>query len=170
MMKGVLVLGPESTGTRLLTRILISAGASGEDGHQQAFDAGAVSGELIVWRRSVPHLRQWLDLESMLETLEQYDVCAIVTVRDWWCTEKSQVRNSHVESEAKAAANMARAYREIFSQLANFSIPFSVVVYESLVSYPHSVQKALMEDLGLDFPKQFIQITDENRKYWEASS
>ena len=167
MMKAILILGPEATGTRLLTTILISAGAVGDATHFQPFDDGNISGDLIVWRRSVPHMKKWLNLQDMLESLEGYDVCAVVTVRDWWCTEKSQVRNAHVPNVETAAVNMARSYREIFGQLATFNVPFSVVVYESLVAYPHSVQRALMSDLGLDFPRRFVSVVDGNRKYWE---
>ena len=37
MKKGIIVIGPESSGTRNLTRLLISAGFAGDSGHEQRF-------------------------------------------------------------------------------------------------------------------------------------
>ncbi len=54
-MRAFVVLGHVSSGTRLLTRMLIASGCKGSDGHSQPWDDKLPYDDpLIVWRRSVP--------------------------------------------------------------------------------------------------------------------
>jgi LPS sulfotransferase NodH len=97
-MRGFIVVGAESTGTRLVTKILINMGCAGWDGHFQPFDKEPFgSTDLVVWRRSVPHSGQWLQLPFLVTRLREAkrEVHVVVTVRDWAITAASQVRNKH---------------------------------------------------------------------------
>ena len=61
-----IVLGGESTGTRLVTKLMMQAGCYGEDAHIQSMDGdvkemrwdkikATLKNQPIVWRRSFPH-------------------------------------------------------------------------------------------------------------------
>ena len=95
-----LVLGPESSGTRLMTRILIAAGCAGYDGHDQVFDTALpiADGRPIVWRRSVPHRREWPEIGWMLRLLceQGYTPRIVVMARDWYAMARSQASAGHV--------------------------------------------------------------------------
>lgn len=57
-MRAFVVLGSVSSGTRLLTAMLIDSGCKGSDQHIQPWDVKLpypYDDPLIVWRRSVPH-------------------------------------------------------------------------------------------------------------------
>ena len=79
--RAFLVLGPGTSGMRLMTRLLIAAGCYGDDGDDQRLDHGLPADEaLIVWRRSLPHRGEWPDLRAMIRGLEAagYETTAIV--------------------------------------------------------------------------------------------
>lgn len=167
MSRAFLVLGPESSGTRLLTRVLISAGCLGNDGHEQVFDLGlpAPNGTPIVWRRSVPHRHTPLDLPALLRSLAGYDVSAVITTRDWRAMAQSQVAAPHASSLEQARAQISEAYLSIFSQLKDTRLPFTVASYESLVLHPERAQRALLDELGLPAPSNLVAVSDENEKW-----
>lgn len=163
-MKAFLVLGPESTGTRLMTQILISAGCQGDAGHFQKFDEYIPEVTPIVWRRSYPHFGNWPNLFVMLEELANYECHAIVTVRHPHATERSQVANKHVKTTKIARENVSKAYQRIFMSLSTSGTPFTVIPFESLMLHPAQSQYALFEMLGLS--GQPLAIRDENRKHY----
>src|SRR6266540_4276722 len=107
MKRAYLVLGPESSGTRFVTKLLIDAGCLGDGDHEQRLDKpGDQSRELleeallphdetpIVWRRSYPHGGQWVDISQAVGQLRRkgYDVHAVVTTRDWFPMIQSQLK------------------------------------------------------------------------------
>lgn len=178
--RAFLVFGPESSGTRLMTQILINAGCAGSAGHEQPFDDETYDlhqHPVIVWRRSVPHNGKSLTLSRMYRRLGIYsaDVCAIVMTRDLHCMVQSQIRDcQHANSGIEAQKNVQSAYAEIFSQLDEYSIPFVVVPYESLVLGGDSAQKNLLAYLGLGSDSQspapvFVPVYNGNQKYWQLT-
>ena len=72
-----LVLGGVSSGTRLVTRLLIAAGITGSGDHQQELDKCIQPGlDRIVWRRSYPHgkpnsIERWPDATTMVKSAEE---------------------------------------------------------------------------------------------------
>src|SRR5689334_10866113 len=111
------VLGPEATGNRVLTAALARAGCVGQKDwkdHSQilddscqcsfakgykdpkcAFKQAADSQQSIVWRRSMPHGREWPDLNSMLRRVRSHsfdDVKIILPIRNNFCTLRAQVK------------------------------------------------------------------------------
>jgi LPS sulfotransferase NodH len=166
MKRAFLVIGAESTGTRLVTRILLSAGCTGSADHFQPFDRGPIGdAKLVVWRRSVPHSGQPLDLPGLRSRLKSYDIHALITIRDWTATSRSQVRNNHARSLEVFPRKLRLAYASIFEQLAETGTPFTFIVYESLVLHPRLAQLRLLEQLGLDAPRDLVQVQNQNRKW-----
>lgn len=169
MKKAFIVLGPESSGTRLVTKILIEGGCQGDAGHKQDFDTNPFCGrDPIVWRRSVPHDHQPLELEGMLERLSEagYRVTIIVIVRDWSVMERSQLSVGHVTHVNQARENIKNAYLTIFDQIISLRLNYVMVSYESLVLNSEEVQKNLFESLGLS-GKDTVPVTNENEKWFE---
>jgi hypothetical protein len=172
--RAVLVMGPESSGTRLATRILVAAGCQGDDGHEQRWDAGLPvripsmpEGAPLVWRRSVPHGGRWPDLVTWIQWVRTrgYAVQAVVTTRDWRCMVESQVQTGHVRTPGQATNNIERAYDCIFGALGLALAPFVTLSYESLVQRPERVQRWLAETLRLPRVPQ-VPVCDGNEKYW----
>lgn len=156
--KAILVTGGESTGTRLMTRILCHMGFYGDDGHEQRLDSVIPQYPAIVWRRSVPHARQFPPLAEMAGQLSSmgYEVSALVMTRDWYAASKSQISAGHVASEDEAVINLRKAYHHICEQLNG--IPFQMVSYEALIQRP---EKVVWRVLCLPTVK------DENEKWYE---
>jgi len=167
-----LVLGAESSGTRLLTSILINAGCLGNAGHEQPFDKEIPAGkEHIVWRRSIPHGREWVDIEELIQKLQHkgYKVKALVTMREWYAGAHSQVKNNHAKSTEEAFTALPRAYRHIFKALINTNIPYEIVIYEALILHSEWVQKKLLNRQGIEMQKA-INIYDGNIKYYQGDA
>jgi len=168
--RAILVVGPESSGTRLMTAALIAAGCTGDATHQQRFDKRLPDQPLIVWRRSYPHFHSWPNSKARINRLKDagYDVSLAVMTRDWHCMSSSQVRSGHVSDRATAMANIRRAYVEIFEALRSTTAPFVVVSYESLVRYREAALKRVLAEFGLK--PAAIEIRDANRKYFQSFS
>lgn len=166
------VVGAESTGTRLATRILIAGGCAGSAGHDQPFDEhGFGDEECVVIRRSFPHRGRWPQLSDFVNEYKgEFDFRAVWTVRDYDCTAHSQVRNKHVPELAAAYKNIQRANLIIAGQLGYHVIPYRILSYEALVARPTKVQLELLSGLGLGAPDSPIAVTDENAKYYKQGA
>ncbi|MEM9819879.1 MAG: hypothetical protein AAF985_02360 [Bacteroidota bacterium] len=191
--KAFLVLGPESHGSHLVTDILINAGCQGHAGNHvpwqpenkvllrglkkpweyefptdlQPWDNHPPTGESpIVWRRSLPHGKKWINISQMIRDLKSrgYQVKAVVVSRDTHSGLQSQLKWRHVKDEATGQANIPKAYLHIFRHLQQAKIPFVMVNYEALATYPKS-QDFLLEQLGLPLPKRRWPIYDGNLKW-----
>lgn len=166
--RAFLVLGPESSGTRLMTKLLMVAGCYGDDGHVQRLDRDPLPNvPRLVWRRSVPHGKQWPDLSAAIQRLQRggYVVTVVVTSRDWHAMALSQIEQTHAPDVAGAIRNVQWAYHHIFRALYLTHVPFEVVNYEALVSRPQAVTAQLMTRLGLPAPAE-VSIYDGNAKYY----
>lgn len=166
--RAFLVLGPESSGTRLVAEILIAGGCVGDSGHEQRFDEQSF-GELdpIVWRRSEPHFveRESLDLGALLRRCEGRDVIAVVTTRDPIAVASSLVAKGAASSVADGVRSTSDAHARILTQIAAWDVRFVTVSYESLVLEPVASQRALWALLGLPGGSP-VAIRDENSKYY----
>lgn len=167
--RAFLVLGPESSGTRLMTRLLVAAGCFGDGGHEQRLDKAILDHPLIAWRRSVPHRKQWPDVGGMIQQLQthDYDVTVLVMSRDWHAMSLSQVAAPHVADVAAAHEHIQRAYCAIFDALCTTQTPFEVVNYEALTQRPQETVATLMQRLGLSV-QQEVRVYDGNARYYEA--
>lgn len=171
--KAFLVLGPESSGTRLVTQCLVAAGCDGDSSHEQRFDRPSNLGQAgnpIVWRRSLPHGHGWPDLDFLLRALWLYgyqDIQVIALVRTHYCSVRSQVHgeNRHAGSYQQAERNIAAAIRRIASFVLENNLPVRWVTYESIAE-PGQRESfvRMLGEWGLDTSK-LPEIRDENRKY-----
>ncbi len=151
-----------------MTRLLIDAGCRGDAGHEQPFDRELPRGvSPVVWRRSIPHGKNWPDVGGMVNALKTngYDVKAIVATRDWHPVVESQVKARHVGSRKEALANLRRAYPFIFEHLAKSGVAWWLVSYEALVARPRKAAAKLLAALGLPLPEK-IEVFDGNEKYY----
>jgi hypothetical protein len=143
----------------MVTQLLIAAGCIGDAGHSQRFDTESFEGDPVVWRRSVPHRFEWLNLAAMAMKANDYKITTVVTMRDWEAMARSQVAVGHVKTLEDARFNIRTAYREIFAQVQPRHM---VAVYESLAN--PAAQRALLSRLGL--PEVTMEIHDGNAKRW----
>lgn len=171
MKKAYLILGPERSGTRLMTRILIEAGCYGDDGHHQRLDHEIPTDTSpIVWRRSFPHRGHWTDFIKWLQSLQGggYEtIYGLIVARDWFATAQSQVKIKLVPSLQVAYLNQRKAYGAIFAGLAAAQIPFLLVSYEHLVQRPEQVVNRVLEAVRLP-PLEALptEIYDANGKWY----
>lgn len=151
-----IVLGPESSGTRMMARLFIEAGAVGDHGHAQRLDTETPTAPVIVIRRSYPYRKEWPNLRKLAARLQGagYQVRAVVIVRSLQYTMQSTQRQKHVRGDEKA--------------LCDTELPFVYLTYESLVQRPAAELAWLFDWAGLDAPQQAF-IYDGNRKYEEAA-
>ncbi|HEX4796816.1 MAG TPA: hypothetical protein VH370_23695 [Humisphaera sp.] len=168
--RAFLVLGPESSGTRLMTQCLIDAGCDGTAKHDQPFDKSLASAkQQIVYRNSFPHggrqNRAWPDdkPEALLTRFTDagYEVHVVATLRTEFCATESAVEFPHVFSRRKATHNFTEAIRRISTFAADYDLPIRYITYESVVHNTEALRRTLAE-LGLFWTPQF---TDENAKY-----
>lgn len=143
------VVGPESSGNRLLAALLVRAGCRGVAGMDTP-DALPIDDDPAVVLRSYPHGYEWPDLRSIVGRLRDrgYLVRVLVTVRDHHCVIHSQQAH-RLHTREVAEANVQRAYCDIFRQVADIGVGFVMVPYESLVARPVHGVRSLLEWLGL---------------------
>lgn len=163
MDRAFIVIGAESSGTRMLTDILIRAGCIGESTHSQKWDFKKISGSPIVWRRSVPYQQKEVDIKEMINRLPNYEIRILVIVRDYHSTIRSSVRRGHVNDLETSVGRMRKAYCSIFSQLQYIDLPFYVVSYENLCLNNHFIN-VLLSEHNLNKIKKY-RVRNENSKY-----
>ena len=143
-----LVVGPEGSGNRLLTGILVRAGCHGAATAHHAWrlnEALPTDETPVAVIRSFPHGGEWPDLPVILATLRHsgFLVTVLVTCRDWSAGRPGRMERGHLGDDATQQA----AYRRIFAGLG--TTPFRLVSYESLVLHPERAVAHLLADIGL---------------------
>lgn len=144
----VAVVGGESCGTRMMSRLLARAGCE-------------------VLHRSFPyegaHLRHWPE-----ESVVDYNPVAIVVMtRDWWAAAPSQVREGHVPDEETAFANLEEATCRIAALV--YGTQWRAVGYESFVQRPQRVFDNLCEWLGVT-SVDVGEVFDANERYFSPGN
>lgn len=168
--KAVFVIGPESSGTRLMTRLLIRAGCVGDDTHFQPFDThglpAASEGRDVVWRRSLPHGGQWPDLVGMIQDARElgYDVRVVFMQRDDNVLILSQVAATHARTAEEAETHIMRAYSDYHDRLNDWRVLHYNVSYELLTADGWAVMLDLLEWLALSTVFG-VTLYDGNRKH-----
>lgn len=137
MKKAFIIAGPESSGTRMLTKIFIESGCFGSDDHDQPFDhKPPLEEENVVWRRSIPHggVKE-PNIEYMYKYLvdKNYEVILIIINRDIFCTINSQISNNHVTEEDTSIQNIQDSFVFIFGLIKKLNIKYFLINYESLI-------------------------------------
>ncbi len=166
-----LVVGPEGSGTRMMTDALISVGCFEEVVHYNARKEPSIypHRQRIVFRRSLPHSSPeqdavWPDLKALRQMVEYFDyqVQPILMIRDWHAMISSQ--NARAWFTEDAAANIQRAIRTVTDQLPDF-IP---VTYEAFCLSEGFQETLFTKYLGLPATPP-IQIWYANDKYYPGA-
>lgn len=170
--KCFLVAGPESSGTRLMTRVLMHWGCHGEGGHGQMLDSDVwwrhdpfmTFPPKIVWRRSLPHGGVWPDFTQMLRRLEDrgYEPHFVITIRSKTPMVRSQVQAGHVRHTGVGEFKVLQALSLITNFVIAHEVPYSMVTYEGLIHQP-LLAKALAQELGLKYRP--FKFADANAKH-----
>lgn len=170
----IFVVGPESTGNRYTVSVIISAaGCAGKVGHTQPLDQKArgrsfkkdwsaldermlttlskKGTKCVVLHRSFPHNNHFVDLKRMARTAREkgFDPRIVVLTRVMPATIDSQIERKHVPNATKARENIKRAYLEIFDDVIDAILPFTVVTYEFLADKKYVGW--MFEELGLAY-------------------
>jgi hypothetical protein len=158
--RAFIVIGPESSGTKFLTRLFVKAGCYGDAWHKQRLDTEEPNEPLVVLRRSYPHGGEWPDLREIVERFKGYDVRVILIVRSQQFTVASRRRHAKGDLHGQAL----EALQRIGSQWWECSVPGAWITYEALVRYPKNTIHWLFGWCGLPIPKG-VKIKDGNEKY-----
>lgn len=161
--KAVLIYGPESTGNRLMKRLLASNGfgVTNDD-----IEPNRLSFEKawMVHGHSIPANGLWLNLIKPRKEFEarNYNTYTLILFRDFHATIHSQVGQGRVNTLDDAIYNTRKAYEHIFNQMLTDYIPVS---FDNLIRYPRKVLNYIGD--YIDAPI-FIteEIKDANAKYF----
>lgn len=166
MKQAVFILGPESSGTRMLTQAFIHLGFYGDAGHKQRLDAQPFSEtpNKIVFRRSLPHGKTFPKVAaSCLAMLDAgYAVTPVLIVRDKDITAESQVRNGWVASIERAYEQIRHSVDHVYLELAEVKLFPVVLHYEPFVLHAQ-VRELFFAEFDLDVPQ--MEFVDGNAKY-----
>lgn len=139
--RAFLVVGPEASGNRYLTRLLVSGGCAGAGDYHQPFDLDnwhifvpSPEPQAVVVCRSFPHAREWPCLVTMLGELAGcgYTATVLPVHRRTDFVLLSQVRAGHVASEQDAQRHYDKALELITDGIAASRAAFLPVCYDWL--------------------------------------
>ena len=130
-MRAFVVLGSVSSGTRLLTRILIASGCEGSAEHDQPWDKKLPYDQpLIVWRRSIPDKDSSEPVPAIRWILRQlkdrgYETTIIITLEDNDTQDYSYIHSQigesaeyvEVNSEELVLDGRDKVIKDLFSRL-----------------------------------------------------
>lgn len=187
MKKVFIVVGPESSGTRVITRLFCMSGCVGDYGHEQRLDRfvyneGVEKGieicgvlgrdcETIVLRRSIPY-----DSDRRPDILgigakfrsAGFEPYYIVTIRDWTCNAASKINMGHGTNLDMAKDSLVEEWSDIGAMFAGFNGKFCIVMTSSLFTNPERVISGLEDWTGLVFTKEAYKVVfDADSKYYE---
>lgn len=161
------VMGPESSGTRMLTKAFCTLGIYGDYKHKQRMDDFDFSEtpNKIVFRRSLPHGDRWPDVAGIVNRMRQAgykSIVPILIVRDKDMTVNSQIRHEHAEKDPESRGNIEFSIDHSYKTLAEVGLSPVVIHYEPFVKY-ESVRKMFFQSLGLREPT--MAFYDANDQY-----
>jgi len=192
--KVYIVLGGESTGTRMVTDLMVKGGCWGDAGHHQKMDDFVREGNWsyikkltesipIVWRRSFPHDKHFIDIyEELVFPLikncgfEGRDIFFLVMVRDWFCASRSASIMGHSDTPVEAIDKLKEAYARMFSFFSAFSsFDYYMVSYEGIIKWAAYAVPVLFRQVGLSvpinkMPNMIKSIVDNNYKHFHGFS
>lgn len=172
-----IVVGPESSGTRLTTRILCESGCFGDYDHYQRLDEFvkdhnkdlySIIGDsnLIVFRRSVPHGGEFPFIPHLefLFNCQNFNSYVIITMRNVFELCKSKIKNNGKESIEDAYNSFQKEMNFIVSTIKEYKCIFYDTSF--LFKYPELSLKNLGLWTRLDIPvekvKEFLYDADKN--------
>ncbi len=166
MKQAYFIIGPESSGTRMITKAFVTAGCYGDFKHKQRLDNLKFNDtpDRIVIRRSLPHGTKWPAIADLITLMNRsgYQVTPILILRDKDATAASQLRHAHERDGTEAKTNIAFSIDYTYKELIKVSTLPLVICYEPFVRYPE-VREMFFKSLDLPMPK--MEFFDANEKY-----
>lgn len=169
--KAFLVIGPPSSGTRLMTRILMTCGCTGDGGHEQRFDNKEPTDPVIVIRRH--HTRERLppysQHEDWIRSLDDlgYRVTLIFITRDKFATIKSMLLAPHARNWEEGEKWINLSWKVTFEDIITYHVRFEVISYEAILARPLNFVAALANRYGLNFEPTLLEMfLDGNQKHY----
>lgn len=114
--RGVVVYGPEASGTRYVTKLL----------------ERAAQGNVAVKHCSLPYGPTYIPLHELMAQVDRNDVRVLITHRRVDVLVQSQVANGHVSDEESSLTVQQRAYTYAVQECARMHVPFMFVDYSTL--------------------------------------
>lgn len=171
------VIGAESSGTKMVTKLLMQAGVYGTDEHDQFIDQAIgnkermdryVSGEpLVVVRRSWPHGGEEPDVKGIYDALteEGYTVMFVVTTRSYPTMIESQIEfEQHAPTRARALENISDAYLGIFYWIRRLKAPYIMVSYGDMARNKTATLHWMLNALNLGYKPGMEDVIDHERE------
>lgn len=164
MRKAYLIVGPESSGTRVVTRLFVEIGCVGGFTHHQPLDKFVQGGGGIeqhgedarfVFRRSVPHNLSWPDLGDIDKRFKEHgcETLWIVLVRDWYALAHSKARQGHTKALDEAYGKLVPQYNHIFKCILENDLNYILLSTSLMFVHPVRALRRLEEMTGLTFRK-----------------
>jgi len=185
MKKAYFVMGPESSGTRMMTQAIQSTkdfGVGGVninngyvwkakwvDDSTNIIDSIKKAPDEIILVRSVPRggwpNKKWPNIAEICQTLieNDYRVFPIIMSRYYEYTAKSQANRGHVPNENLGKEMIKKAHKYILDALKKVNLQFYLVEYEEFVTDP-DYRRAVFKALNLDREPQ-MEFFNANEKY-----
>ena len=180
MKRTILVAGPRSSGTRLMTRILVESGCFGDFTHNQrmdAFDIGfpTLNSEMppydmaelmeeskpydfAVIRRSYPHGAGFADVVALRESLTKHGFyldTALWMFRNPDANAKSMLNQGHVATIEDARASVKEALNHLPSILIS-EVALYAVEFANLIQPPYVKRLLERADIALTPKSDFV--------------
>lgn len=177
--RAFLVLGPESSGNRMMAGILARSGCIADprdDGLGLWANIEPEHEPLVAIIFSYPNGTNWPDIKNITWRLRNkgYLVWALVMNRDIQCVQKSQ-EVTRLKPAEIMMGNYQRAYRTIFQDIDALDLPYLVISYEAIVRRPVKYVEYILKMLNLDCSNlggpiivndKSRELRDENEKYY----
>ena len=167
MRKAIFVVGPESSGTRMMVQFFMQCGYEGNAGHSQPWDDMRFREypDRLVFRRSMPHGNKWPDLVGIIGKMQaaNYTVYPIYTWRDPRYMALSQVNASHKPTEDEALDSIALSVVHVDTAFEELGMRPTTILYEHFInneSYRRAIS-GLFTSMGYT-P---FEVRDGNSKY-----
>lgn len=115
-MIGVVVFGPEASGTRYVTDLLTAANWNEEN---------------VILHRSVPYGRRFTPLDEVMAELDRNDTRVVICTRRADVLIASQVKNNHASDWTDSLIQQRRAYAWAVGECSRLMVPFLMTSYEA---------------------------------------
>ncbi len=148
---GVIVYGPEASGTRYVTQMLDATGG-------------------CVRHCSLPMGAEYPALHSLMAMLDHNDTRVVITSRRTDALIKSQIRAGHVQNELEAITNIHRAYTWAIGECSRMSVPYLLTSYSNFEDpeYRVFVARWALDTIDEDAVRAF-EFVDGDTKYGRGS-
>ena len=173
MRNAYLILGPESSGTKMMTKLFCKAGCYGDDGDVQRLDVVVAGGDFpyimesnLVFRRSVPHGKRYADIADIDSKFGKkgYIPKWIVLFREMERTAISAFNHGHKSSIEEARFRLIYELQFIGANLGHMS-NFYLVSSSHLFQNPQRVLRGISKYAGIDLVPYTGIIEDVDSKY-----